>query len=240
MPAENRNLRSLHPADVDALRVPVVGHQQQMLGGVDDVGGYAEHPAVHVGTATREAAERRVRAGQTVRRLVDGAVAAERNHYVVALASRLAPELGGVVAPVGVDRVDLVAAPQRVDDEVLEPVRDGRRVRVDHDQHAPIRRAATQGKRRLEALERISGRSGHGDLQHRDPALVTRSCRLVDPNIGRLESARSLTNVWIYCASHSCTHQEGWRDWPYETPATSRKGKVPIPSGSNDKPGRCG
>src|SRR2546421_6744120 len=47
-------------------------------------------------------------------------------------------------------------------------------------------------------------------------------------------------SVCIYFRLHSCTHQEGWRDWPYETPATSRKGKVPIPSGSNDKPGRCG
>src|ERR1700726_293169 len=36
-------------------------------------------------------------------------------------------------------------------------------------------------------------------------------------------------------ALHSSTHPEGWRDWPYETPATSRKGTVPIPSGSNYK-----
>src|SRR3954467_671103 len=28
---------------------------------------------------------------------------------------------------------------------------------------------------------------------------------------------------------HSWTHPEGWRDWPNEAPATSRKGKVPIP-----------
>src|SRR3954447_21705926 len=28
---------------------------------------------------------------------------------------------------------------------------------------------------------------------------------------------------------HSWTHPEGWRDWPFEAPATPRKGKVPIP-----------
>src|SRR5215472_7683360 len=39
----------------------------------------------------------------------------------------------------------------------------------------------------------------------------------------------------VYCRSHSSTHPEGWREWPYETPATSRKGTVPIPSGSNYK-----
>src|SRR5689334_14216261 len=34
--------------------------------------------------------------------------------------------------------------------------------------------------------------------------------------------------------------QRGGGKWPCEAPATSRKGTVPIPSGSNDKPGRCG
>src|ERR1700733_4934284 len=76
-------------------------------------------------------------------------------------------------------------------------------------------------------------------LEHRYPAVVTRSPNRRSEN-GWLKPPRSLTNLWVYCAEHSCTHQEGWRDWPYETPATSRKGKVPIPSGSNDKPGRCG
>src|SRR5579862_7197905 len=45
----------------------------------------------------------------------------------------------------------------------------------------------------------------------------------------------------VDCTAHSSTHPEGWREWPYETPATGlTKDTVPIPSGSNDKPGRCG
>src|ERR1700736_1921179 len=56
--------------------------------------------------------------------------------------------------------------------------------------------------------------------QHPEYGLVTRR-----------ESWRRL----VCSRSHSSTHHEGWRDWPYETPATSRKGKVPIPSGSNYK-----
>ena len=47
-------------ADVHPSGLPVVGHQQQVLGGVDHVGRDPEHPAVHVGAAAGEAAERRV------------------------------------------------------------------------------------------------------------------------------------------------------------------------------------
>src|SRR6201992_3337093 len=53
----------------------------------------------------------------------------------------------------------------------------------------------------------------------------------------RIASAlhRSRRHADILFARHSSTHPEGWRDWPYETPATSRKGTVPNPSGSNYK-----
>jgi hypothetical protein len=34
--------------------------------------------------------------------------------------------------------------------------------------------------------------------------------------------------------------QRGGGKWPYEAPATDRKETVPSPSGSNDRPGRCG
>ncbi len=61
-----------------------------------------------------------------------------------------------------------------------------------------------------------------------------RSDRVIPTGFGGVPGGR------LYWRPHSSTHPEGWRDWPYETPATSRKGTVPIPSGSNDKPGRCG
>ena len=51
----------------------------------------------------------------------------------------LAPDLGCVVLRLGGYRLDLVAALERVDDEVLEPVGDGGRVGIDDDQHALLR-----------------------------------------------------------------------------------------------------
>ena len=54
-----------------------------------------------------------------------------------------------------VDRVDVVAALERVDDEVLEPVGDGRRVGVDDHEHAPARHVRMERPlgERLGALE---------------------------------------------------------------------------------------
>ena len=86
--------------------------------------------AVDVRRAAGQAGQRGVGPGQAVRGLVDGAVAAERDDDVVALGRGLAAQLGRVVAALGVDGVDLVAALEGVDDEALEPVRDRRRVRV--------------------------------------------------------------------------------------------------------------
>jgi hypothetical protein len=111
----------------------------------------------------RQAGERRVRAGEAVRRLVDGAIAAERHHHVVALAGGVAAELGRVVSGLGVDRFDVIAAAQCVHHEVLEPVRDGRGVRVDDHQHALARRFAADREHRLQAFERIRRRSGHAE-----------------------------------------------------------------------------
>ena len=128
-------------ARVDPPRLEVVGDPQQVLGRVDDVVRDAEHPAEDVGRAARQAGQRRVRADEAVRRLVHGAVAAERHDDVVALGGRLAAEHRRVVARLGVDRLDGVAALERVHDEVLQPVGDRRRVRV-HDHEHPLLRAA--------------------------------------------------------------------------------------------------
>ena len=122
-------------AEVDPARVPVVGDAQQVLRGVDDVAADAEHPRVDVGRAARQAREWRVGAGEAVGGLVDRAVPAEGDHHVVALAGCLAAELRRVPGALRVDRLDLVAALERVDDQVLQPVGHRRRVRVDDDQH---------------------------------------------------------------------------------------------------------
>ena len=83
--------------------------------------------------------DRDVGAGEAVGDLVQGPVAAEGDDDVVAAVADLAADLGRVVLRLGGDRLDLVAALQRVDDEVLEPVGDRRRVRVDDDQHPLLR-----------------------------------------------------------------------------------------------------
>ena len=103
-----------------------------------------------------EHGERRARARQPVGGLVHRAVAAERHHDVEGLPGRRRDELDRVPAALGLDRLHVVAALERVDHEVLEPHRHRRRVRVDDDQH-PL------GLRRL--LER-------GDLH--EPALGER------------------------------------------------------------------
>jgi hypothetical protein len=58
-----------------------------------------------------------------------------------------------VPAALGVHRVDLVAALQRVDDEVLEPIGHRRRVRVDDDQHPLGLRGALERRHVGHSLE---------------------------------------------------------------------------------------
>ena len=115
-------LAAVDIAQVDPARAPVIGDPQQMLSRIDDVRGDPEHPAIDVGAAAGKAAQRGVGAGQAVGGLVDGAVAAERDDHVVALARGVASQLGRVIPRLRVDRVDLVGAAQRVDDEVLQAV----------------------------------------------------------------------------------------------------------------------
>ena len=52
----------------------------------------------------------------------------------------LAADLGRVPRRLGVDGVDLEAPLQRVYDEVAQAVGDGRGIRVDDDEHAPLGR----------------------------------------------------------------------------------------------------
>ena len=84
--------------------------------------------------------DRDVGAGEAVRDLVERSVAAEGHHDVVPALPSLAADLDRVVLGLRGHRLDVVAALQRVDDEVLEPIGDRRRVRVDDDQHALLRR----------------------------------------------------------------------------------------------------
>ena len=63
---------------------------------------------------------------------------------------------------------------------------------------------------RLQTRERVGADGGHR-------AVVNTGAPL------RLRAGRGRPHGLISCSGHSCTHPEGWRDWPYETPATSRK-----------------
>ena len=233
-----REAAAVDDAHVDRARLPVVGHRQQVLGRVDDVAGDAEHLREHVRRAARQAAQRgargRPRSDQAVGRFVDGAVAAEGDDHVVALVGGLAAELGGVAAGLGVYGVDLVAALQRVHDEVAQAVGDRARVGVDDDQHAPPRLR----RRQLEVVGRLgdaplglAGCSAHRYGLHRSCGRVTGAPGPVPRPAGAADASRSPTSarassiaapeMLIQCRLHSWTHPEGWRDWPYETPATT-------------------
>ena len=97
-----------------------------MLGRVDELAGDPEHLAEHVRRAARQAGRAAwAEPTQAVGRFVDRAVAAEGDDHVIALVRGLAAELGRVAARLGVDRVDLEAALQRVDDEMAQAVGDG-------------------------------------------------------------------------------------------------------------------
>src|SRR3954447_13941091 len=102
-----------------------------MLGRVDDVVGYAERAADDVGRSTRQHRDRYVGPGKSVGDLVQGPVAAEGDNDVVAVVAHLAAALGGVILRLGFGCLHLEAPLQRVDDQVLEPLGDGRRVGID-------------------------------------------------------------------------------------------------------------
>ncbi len=121
---------------VDLPRLEVVGQAQEVLGGIDDIARDAEAPADDVRRAAGEHRHRDVGAGESVCDLVEGPVAAECDDDVVAAVDRFAADLRGMVLRLGHDRLDLVAALEGVDDEVLQSVRDRCRIRVDDDQHA--------------------------------------------------------------------------------------------------------
>src|SRR5215211_4017501 len=90
------------------------------------------------------------------------------------------------------------------------------------------------GRLGMPATERVVG----GERHH--PVNSTRTAEFRQRSI-TFEERRS---VRYRCPPHSSSHQEGWRDWPYETPPTirsrERPGTVAIPSGSKRRPGRCG
>jgi hypothetical protein len=164
-------------AEVDAAGLEAVGHAEEVLGGVDDVVGDAERAAEDVGGAAGEGGEGGVGSGEAVGGLVDGSVAAEGDDHVVALVGGLAAELGGVGLGLGVDGVDLVAALEGVDDEVLEAVGDRARVRVDDHEHAPLGRALRQYAlgERLGALERRFRRRHRGPNPARPGPLLVKA-----------------------------------------------------------------
>ena len=149
--------------EVDRARLEAVGAAEQVLGGVDDVVGDSQRPRDDVGRAAGKDRDRDVGPGEAVGDLVQGAVPAEGDDDVVAAVDRLAADLGRVVLGLGRDRLDLVAALERVDDEALEPVGDRRRVGVDDDQHPPLRRAGVARRLRLDVGHgQGRGGSAHG------------------------------------------------------------------------------
>jgi hypothetical protein len=164
----------VHAREVDRPGRPLVGEPEQMLRGVDDVGRDAEHAAVDVGRAARQAGQHGRGAGEPVGGLVDGAVAAEGHDDVVALVRRRLAELDRVPLALRVDGLDLEPALQRVDDQLLEPHGHRRGVRVDDHQHAPGGRRRLERGRVRESFERggVGGWNHYGPEHHHTRAVT--------------------------------------------------------------------
>ena len=135
-PAREDEAAAVATAEVDLAGPEVVGEPDQVLGGVDHIIGDAERPADHIGRSAGKDGDGHVGPGQPVGHLVEGSVAAKGDDDVVAAVAGLPADLDGVLRGLGVDRLDVVAGLERVDHEVLEPVRHRRGVRVDDDQHS--------------------------------------------------------------------------------------------------------
>ena len=171
-PAEKVKPRPLTWARSTRRGVQSSARPQQVLGRVDDVARDAEHLAVDVGRAAGQRGQRGGGVRQAVGGLVDGAVPAEGDDDVVALLRGLAAQDGRVVAPLRVHRVDLVAALQGVDDEVLQAIGDRRRVRVDDDEHPLALDGPLQGGEGVgQTLEGFDGR--HRRFLHLSPGGVS-------------------------------------------------------------------
>ena len=138
-PAGEDEAAAVGDPEVDRAGPEVVGQAEQVLGRVDDVVGDPEGARDHVGRAAGEDGYRDVGAGEAVRHLVEGAVPSEGDDDVIAAVDGLATDLRRMVLRLGRDRLDVVAALKRVDDEALEPIGDRRRVGIDDDQHPPLR-----------------------------------------------------------------------------------------------------
>jgi hypothetical protein len=117
-----------------------------VLGGVNDVVRHPQGPADDVGRAARQDRNRHLGSRQTVDDLVQRPVAAEGDDHVVAPVERLTPDLGRMVLRLRRHRFDVEAPLQRVHNQVPQPIRHRRRIRVDDEQHPFLRRfAATEG-----------------------------------------------------------------------------------------------
>ena len=218
-------------AEVDLARAPVVGHREQVLGRVDEVAGDAEHLAEHVGRAARQAAQRGGGAEQAVGGFVDRAVAAEGDDDVVALVRGLAAELGRVAARLGVDRVDLEAALQRVDDEVAQAVGDGRRVRVDDDQHPPPGWPAEAKRKGSSALGRYARPASRVEVLI-GKAYTARAAALPAASVQALRCGLRSPRWLLDCRADIAGHiQRGGGTGPMKPrqPPSRHGGKVPIP-----------
>jgi hypothetical protein len=136
--ARRDEVAAVHVPEVDLPRGEPVGQREQVLGGVDDVAGDAERSTEDVRAAAGKDGQRNAGVGETVCRLVDGAVATEGDDQIEPVRAAVPDQVGRVVGCLGLDRLDLVAAPKCVLDQILQPRRYGGRLRIDDQQHSKL------------------------------------------------------------------------------------------------------
>ena len=192
--------------EVDPARLEVVGEAEQVLGRVDDVVGDPERAGRRRWSSRRAGPRRGRRCRRARSRPRSGCRRRRRRRR--GRSRRRAPRgrsrSRGSAASV-VDGLDVVAALERVDDEVLEPVGDRRRVRVDDDQHPLLRRGsrarsrARAGARSRRWTPSLAGGGG-------SPAILPRRRVRTLPRLGGLE-AHDLA-VLVDLAHAAVVHQQ--------------------------------
>ena len=148
------------PAEADALEGLAFQCVEQFRGRLDRVVGKAEAARVDVGGSAREGRECGLGADESVRRLVEGAVARKNRHHLNPFGGCASSQAGGVAPTGGLRDLEVVVGAERLLDHHAGASRDRRSRRIDDEKHPHEGAGYRPPLRNLPALFSRRSRSG--------------------------------------------------------------------------------